>query len=226
MLNKTLALILLGGHAAVFAASQTAPSALQVAAAGDPYVFAMLLAHASVPSGIVLPYSATRHPPGPPDFGFRREPAIPIEGLAKAFDARHLQYRSVLLDGVLVIGPAAGLPEYLNRNSGLRPMEITGVMEATRRVLAALDPAFGKTGGGILGSRLSLDAEQSGESVRIFFDGTERRVVDALNTIARQARRTWIVVTTDEEEAPELLRVGFIHQGGASTGFDLKPRPE
>jgi hypothetical protein len=58
MLNKTLALILLGGHAAVFAASQTAPSALQVAAAGDPYVFAMLLAHASVPSGIVLPYSA------------------------------------------------------------------------------------------------------------------------------------------------------------------------
>jgi hypothetical protein len=118
------------------------------------------------------------------------------------------------------------LPEYLNRNSGLRRMEITGVMEATRRVLAALDPAFGKTGGGILGSRLSLDAEQSGESVRIFFDGTERRVVDALNTIARQARRTWIVVTTDEEEAPELLRVGFIHQGGASTGFDLKPRPE
>jgi hypothetical protein len=89
VLNKTLAPILLGACAAVFAASQTAPSALQVAAAGDPYAFVMLLAHASVPSGIVLPYSATRQPPGPPDFGFRREPAIAIEVLAKAFEPRH-----------------------------------------------------------------------------------------------------------------------------------------
>jgi hypothetical protein len=225
MLNKMLVVVLLAAYSAAIGISRAAPAALRVGAEGDPFVFAMLLAHASVPSGVVLSESATQHPPGPPDFTFKRGPTISTEELAKVFNARHPQYRAVLIDDVFVIGPAGGLPSYLNRTSGLQRMEIVGVMSATRRVLAALDPAFARKEGGILGSTINLDAEQRGDSTRIVFDGTERRVIDGLNTIAKQAGRTWLVVTSDDVKEPGHLKVGFMHPGGASTLQDVKVMP-
>jgi hypothetical protein len=95
----------------------------------------------------------------------KRDPSISTDELAKVFNARHPPYRAVVIDDVFVIGPAGGLPSYLNRKSGLRRMEIVGVMSATRRVLAALDPAFARKEGGVLGSTINLDAEQRGDSM-------------------------------------------------------------
>jgi hypothetical protein len=115
MLNKMIVVVLLAAYSAAIGSSQAAPAALRVGAEADPFVFAMLLAHASVPSGVVLPESATQHPPGPPDFTFKRDPTISTEELAKAFNARHPQYRATLIDDVLVVGPASGLPSYLDK---------------------------------------------------------------------------------------------------------------
>jgi hypothetical protein len=117
MLHKSILTLFVGIYAAAVASVQTEATALELAATGDPFVFAMMLADASVPSGIVL-----------------AEPAIP----------------------------------------------------------------------------------------RIVFDGTEHRVIDGLNAIARQAKTTWLVVTTDTEKEPKLLKVGFIHRGGSTTLVDVK----
>jgi hypothetical protein len=212
-----IVVVLLAAYAAAMERPQAAATALRAAAEGDPYVFAMMLAHASVPSGAVLPESITQHPSGPPDFAFERDAAISARELAIAFNGRHPQYRAEVIDGVLVICPADGLPSYLKRTSGLPPMDIVGVMDAARRVLAGLDPAFAKPQGGVIGSSINLDAEQRGDSTRIVFDGTERRVIDGLNTIAKQAKRTWLVITNQDAKGPVHLRVGFMHQGGSST---------
>jgi hypothetical protein len=224
MLNKMIVMVLLATHYAAIASSQAAPAALRAGAEGDPYVFAMLLAHASVPSGVVLPESATLRP-RLPDFSFKRNPILPTEELAKAFNARHPQYRATLIDDVLVIGSAGGLPSYLERRSGLQPTAVVGVMMATRKVLAALDTAFANTKGGTIDSRITLDAEQSGDSIRIVFDGTERRVIDDLNTIAKQAGRTWLVLTSDDVQEAGHLKVGFLHRGGSSTHLAVNVRP-
>jgi hypothetical protein len=103
-------------------------------------------------------------------------------------------------------------------------MEVVGVMTATRRVLAGLDPAFAREQGGILGSTM-IDPEQRGDLTRIVFDGAERRVIDGLNTIAKQAGRTWLVVTSDDVKEPGRVKVGFMHSGGASSLLDVKLMP-
>jgi hypothetical protein len=88
-----------------------------------------------------------------------------------------------------------------------------------------LCPAFATQQGGIIGSSINLDSEQRGDQTRIVFDGTERRVIDGLNTIAKQARRTWLVLTNRDGKGPTYLKVGFMHEGGSSTYLDVEVTP-
>jgi hypothetical protein len=181
----------------------------------------MMLADASIPSGIVLTASTSQLPRSRPDFAAAASPDVAIEELSKVFNASHSTYRSTIMKGVLVIHAASGLPGDLQKSSGLKATAVTGVISAARTVLARLDPTIDQPGG-ILGSTISLDSEQRGDSVRIVFDGTERQVVDGLNAIVRQAKTTWLVVVSDDDDAPRVVKAGFLYRGGTSAVVDVR----
>jgi hypothetical protein len=212
-------LTLMSLSAVALLAWQTAPSQLQLAAGSHPLVFAMMLAHASVPAGVELRASDAK-PRGRPDFGFRTEPAITTAALADAFNVTHIDYRATLSDGVLVIRPTGPTAPFLDRPSGIGRVEVTGVMEAARQLFAGLDPRLAAPGGRI-SSGINLDPSQSGDDVRLVLDGTGRTVIDVLNQIARQSGKVWFVEDSDDPKQPNVVRFGFLHPGGSSTGIDV-----
>jgi hypothetical protein len=210
--------------AAFVAASQgSQPSAitLQLSAKGDPFVFAMMLADASIPSGIVIRESTLQRPRGRPDFASAPLLGVATDELAKFFNDYHQQYRATLLGDVLVISGADGLPAYLTRDTSVGRTEIIGIMTATRRVIAGTD-SKNVDAGGTIGSSINADSDQRGDSKRIVFDGTQRRVIDGLNAIARQAKSTWIAVTNDTDKESVILKIGFIHRAGSTTLIDVR----
>jgi hypothetical protein len=220
-----MAIMFLSVGIAAASGIQMSVPALQVAARGDPFVFAMALADAAVPAGIILSESARQRPSGTPPRSPDRQINVSIEQLALTFNESHDLYRASLMDGVLVVAPASGLATDLFRSSGIGATNVIGVMNALRRAFSGLDPALGAPGG-IIGSYVNADAVERGESVPIVFDGTQRRIIDCLNAIARQANTTWIVVTSDEQPQPKIVKVGIIHAGGAGSFVDVQtPHP-
>jgi len=130
------------------------------------------------------------------------------------------------MDGVLVIAPTGELLGDLRRTCGIGAMEVTGIMSAVRGVFSRLDPAL-KVSGATLGSFVNSDPVERGDKVRLMFDGTEVRIVDCLNAIARQANVAWIVVTSDDKPEPKLVKAGVIRARGTSTFVDIHtPNPK
>src|SRR4051812_41824846 len=115
---KCMAIVFLSVGTAAASGIQISVPALRVAARGDPFVFAMALADAAVPAGIILSESAQQRPSGtppPPD----RQINVSIEQLARTFNGSHDLYRASLMDGVLVVAPAGELATDLLRRSGI-----------------------------------------------------------------------------------------------------------
>lgn len=220
MLNKIVVIITACVSGVVVMGAQSAQSALERAAGEDRLTFAMMLADASIPSGVVLSKSDYQRVIARPPFSGAKQPRAVAEELIQTFNARHSREKAALMDGVLVIGGAAGLPSALQKKSGLKPMEVKGVLSAAQKVMAALDPTLGGSGGSI-GSAIGVNPEQRGDALTIVFDGTEDRIVDGLNAIAKQSQKAWLIVVTDERPDAKVVRVAIIHRGGASTGVDL-----
>lgn len=212
-------LILVAWSGVALSVWQSAPSQLRLAAGSHPLVFAMMLAHASVPAGVELRASDAT-PRGRPDFGFKREPVITTAALADAFNDTRTDYSAALSDGVLVIRPTGSRASFLDRPSGIGRVEVTGVMNAARRLFAGLDPALAASGGTI-GSAINLDPSQRGDDVKLVLDGTGRPVIDVLNQIARQSGKVWFVEDSDDPKQPNVVRFGFLHPGGSSTAVDV-----
>lgn len=179
----------------------------------------MALADASVPSGLEL-WSSDRVPPDKPPFDINRRPTVGLAELAQAFNTYHDDYRAAVLDGVLVVRPARRRAAYLDRDSKLEPMVVTGLMAAERKIFADLDPALAKPGG-LAGSTINLDPSESGEYTNVFLDGGGRKVIDVLNQLAKQTQRAWLVITSNDDQAPRVLEFGLIHRGGSSTHVAL-----
>lgn len=197
---------------------------LERAASSPPLPFAMMLAHAGVPSGVVLGESEYRSPSGGrPDLNLPSGSVTSVEALAKAFNASHSAHRAVVLGDVLVIHRGTQLPELLRQRSGSGKGEVIGAMQAVRLAWSGVDSTLGPSGGGVLGSAISRDPEDRPESMRVVFDGSESRVVDALNAISRQTRRAWLVVVSDDPTS-SAAQIGLINRGGSSSMVPLRLR--
>src|SRR4051812_7362968 len=98
MLNKPILIVLLGAYAAVARPSQSPSATLQLSAKGDPYVFAMVLADASIPSGVVIRESMRQRPRGRPDFVSTSGSRVAPEELVKILNAYHQQYQAAVVD--------------------------------------------------------------------------------------------------------------------------------
>lgn len=197
---------------------------LERAALAPPLEFAMMLAQAGVPSGVVLGESESRSPTGgPPDPHLPRGAVTSVEVLARAFNASHSTHRAVVLGDVLVIHRGTALPELLTRRSGSGKGEVIGAMQAVRLAWSGLDPKLRPSGDGVLSSAIGVEAEDRSASMRVVFDGSEARVLDALNSIATQTRRTWLLVISDDPaSSPSTARIGLINRGGSVSLLSLQ----
>ncbi len=176
----------------------------------------MTLAEASVPSGVVVQESTWRGTVERPDFGFARKPEVTLDELAKAFNGRHADQQATVMDGVLVVHPGARLPESLRQPSGFARGSVVGAMDALRRVVSGIDPVLARPGG-VLGSRINADLADRSDTAQLVFDGSESRIVDGLNAIARQTRKTWLVVIADTGQPAPIIQVGFVNRGGSTS---------
>lgn len=219
MLGTLLVIGLFGTQPAISAAGHV-PAALLQESGRDPFSLLMLLTAASVPAGLEVRSADATPRGGQPDFHFDREPLVSLPELVDVFNARHSEYRATIIDGVFVMRPADRTAAYLDSPTSIGKLKVTGVMMAGRRVFASLDPRL-VAGGGILGSYINLDSAQAGEDLVISLDGQGRLVIDLLNQIASQSRRGWMVITTDDDRSPEVLKFGFMHRGGASTAVGI-----
>lgn len=200
------------------------PSALLVAAQQSPLELVMALADASVPAGLEL-LSSDRLPRRKPAFDVEPRPTVGLTDLRQAFNTRHADYRAAVLDDVLVVRPTRRTAAYLDQDSNLEPIVITGVMAAARKIFADLDPALARPGG-LAGSAINLDPQERGEYTDVSLDGRGRKVIDVLNQLAKQSQRAWVVITSNDDRPPRVLEFGLIHRGGSSTRVSLSGSDE
>lgn len=203
------------------------PSSLLVVARRSPWELAMLLANASVPSGLELRDIDDVPPLNRPDFNLARTPRVPASDLVRAFDSQHSDYRAILIDGVFVIRPVDRPVRFLDEPSSLTsPIAVTGILTAARRIFSPLDPAL-SDGRGIMGSFINVPPEELGENLPITVDGG-RRVIDDLNQIVRQSARMWYVVTRRRPDNEwQIVRFGFIQTQGVTIDQGLSlPRKD
>lgn len=201
--------------------AQTVPSQLRLATRADPMAFSMMLAHASVPAGVEL-RATDATPRSKPDLSFKPEPRMSLSDLVDAFNAGRADYRAAAIEGVLVIRPAAAKASYLDQPSGVGKLEVTGVLNAVRKVFAGLEPSLAT--GGVLGSYIGVNSDQRGDDVALVLDGTGRTVLDVLNQIAKQSGKTWFVVSSPDERSPTVLKFGVMHPGGSSSIIEIAGR--
>lgn len=146
------------------------------------------------------------------------------EALAKAFNASHSAHHAVVLEDVLVIHRGTQLPELLRQSSGSGKGEVIGAMQAVRLAWSGLDPTL-RSSGGMLSSAIGVDPEDRSKSMRVVFDGSESRVLDALNAISRQTRKTWLLVISDDPaSSPSAAQIGLINRGGSRSLLSLQLR--
>lgn len=219
MWRVVVSIILLACASVALPHAQSVPPQLQRAARADPLVFGMMLAQSSLPAGMEL-RAADATPRGRPDFSVKSDAGITTAALADVFNGSRNDYRAALSDGVLVIRPTGPRALFLDRQSGIGRVEVTGVMNAARKVFAELDPSLAAPGGTI-GSAINLDPSERGDDVALVLDGTGRTVIDVLNQIAKQSGKVWFVAESAHPEAPDVVRFGFLHAGGASTAVEV-----
>lgn len=197
-----------------------APTSLMTAAKRDPVVFLMVAAHLGVPAGLEV-RASDQQPSGRPNFESADQTTVPLREVVAAFNAAHSDYHAQLIDAVLVIRPLQRKADFLDQTSSVGQIEIVGVMFVARSIFAAIDPSLDPSGP-MLGSRIGLDADAAGESVPIRLNGHARTNIQLLNDVVSQSPRGWMVVTDVDAPSPQIVRVGFMHRGGASTSVALR----
>jgi len=203
----------------------TVPSPLITMAQRPPWEFAMLLANASVPSGLEVRDIDVVRPLKRPNFALDRSVNIPVADLIKAFNSQHTDYHAELANGVFVVRPTVRPARFLDQPSHLTsPIVATGLMGAARRLFAPLDPSLA-SGLGTTGSFVNASPDDLGENIPISVNG-DRNVIDSLNQIVLQSPRTWYVVTTKRQNGETLIiRFGFIHGQGITIEQTLPAPP-
>jgi hypothetical protein len=199
----------------------TAPANLLIAAQKSPGEFAMLLATASVPSGIELKEGDEFYPSVNPDYTMNVTNTVPVTDLVKMFNSQHHDYRATTVDGVLVIRPLEGRVRYLDEPSPIKGhTAVVGLMTAAKHVFLPLQPGLlGPT----VGSRLGEG--DRGEDAHVALDGVgSQKVMDSLNQIVRQVPRTWYVVSRQVGDEWQIARFGFLHGSGMTSYTNLLPR--
>lgn len=179
--------------------------------------FAMLLANFSVPSGIeIRKADAARF--GPMRFDTGRDTQVAATRVVDTFNATHADYHAALTNDVLVIRPVSGAARFLDERSTVKRIDVTGMMGVLRQVFAQLVPSLGIPPTGIARSFLGGVPPDLGDEVVVRVDGVdgEKRVIDVLNDIVKQAPRTWYVETetTDHAKEPRIVRIGFLLRNG------------
>ena len=203
-----------GASVALRGLDDQVPRALVLESGRPVLEFAMLMANASIPSGIEIRHADATH--------FRRlrfdqvsGSTVPVSTLVDQFNTTHADYRASMKDGVLVIRPVERTTRFLDERSTLQPVQVTGVMNALTRVFGQLVPSLAVPSAS-LGSFLGGVPPDLGENVTIDLNGAGRPVLDVLIDIVKQAPRTWYVETepVDEGANPRISRIGFLLANG------------
>ena len=207
MVRYVVAIAVACASAALPQVQSTVPSSLLSSVGSSPIEFTVLLAEASVPSGLEIkePGDSRSRPVPYADADSGRR--IPATQLAARFNAVHSDYHALVMDGVFVIRPVGDNAAFLDERSAIDPpISITGRMQAARRI-------FGMHGA-ILGSTFSLE----GEDKPIVLDGTGgRKVIDTLNEIVMQSPSAWQVTTRKQGNQWRVVAFGFIRKDGSSS---------
>lgn len=196
---------------------QQVPALLLLESSRPTIEFAMLLADASVPSGIEI-----RQTDGAYfrqlQFGLDRRDTVPVTKVIDAFNVTHADYQAALRDGVFVIRPIGRRAQFIDTPSIVQRLDVAGMMNALNKVFAQLVPSLGIPPAGIIRNFLGGVPPDLGDEVVVHVDGFdgEKRVIDVLNDIVKQAPRTWYVETstTDHTKEPQIVRVGFLLRNG------------
>jgi hypothetical protein len=214
MLKKMMTL-LIGMSSVVITQSkqgQTVPAALLVHASRPVSDFTQYLAEMSVPAGVEIRridnawFSQL-------ESNIDRKATVALQEVIQAFNKSHREYQAQLMDGVLVVRPIQRTATFLDQSSTLQRVDVTGVRTALDRVFAQLKPALAGAGGRT-GSYLGGAADDFGDQTVISLDGIDRRVIDVLNQIVRQAPRTWLVETSDDDTSARVVRFGMLLPNG------------
>jgi hypothetical protein len=222
MMSIRMSIIVMVGVVAAQAAatpgSQRVSEALLKAADLDPMPFVMMLAQAGIPAGLEV-RASDEIPRGKPNLQFTNNQMVTLIEVVAAFNSRHIGYRAELREGVFVIRPVQNRAAYLDRPSSIGHVTVSGPMSAAGKIFAPLNPTLNGTGG-TLGSSINVAGTQMGENTLIDINGHGRTNEQLLNEVVRQSPRAWIVTTNGDAEA-RVVKVGFMHPGGAATFVDV-----
>jgi hypothetical protein len=186
------------------------PAAVVEAAQQSPVDFAAALAGAAVPSGFEIK-EADDGPPSAPAAGLvDPQQKVALTEVISAFEGRHPGYRARMTAGVLVVRPVEDALPFLDEPSTIYPAaNVTGIMDAARRVFLPLDP---RLSGPVLNG-----IGRPGDQVPVALDGSGgRTVIDTLNQIVTQVRgRAWVVTTKKLGRDVRVIGFGFIDGDGS-----------
>jgi hypothetical protein len=188
----------------------------------SPVTVVMLLANARVPSGLEVRASEPWQPRSMPDFDAPALPEVSGDTFVRAFNTAHADYQAAIQTGAIVIRPVGRHASYLDAPTTVGLMVVDGVMAAARKIFARLDPTVDGPGA-ILGS-YGISPAEAGEAAPISLDGYGQTTVDLLNQVVTESPRAWYVVISDDSGPARIIRFGFVHAHGSSTGIDLSRR--
>jgi hypothetical protein len=216
MINRLLFLIV--ATCAIAQSSERLPAALLAETSRDPAGFIRVLADNAIPAGLEI-READVQPRARQRVDLDRRESTDASQVIASFNRVHADYQAALVDGVIVIRPAKRMPDYLDQPAQVGQFTSKGLMPAVKKVFAPLDPKLGG-GGGELGSYLGPVGitVDHGEQADVTVDARGVTTLSVLNHIARQAPgHPWLVVVAYVEDAPRIVRVGFVHRYDTTT---------
>jgi hypothetical protein len=189
--------------------ADTVPSYLLTATERPFAEFMMLLANASIRSGLEVKEVdnlAVTRPPSRPKGGIKQ---VPRELLIEALKAQKPRYQASWVGDVLVIRPATGRVRFLDSASPIQMRTtVVGVMQALRTILSPLDERLLTPG---VGTGKGFEALKA-LTANITLDGSNRRtVIDTLNQVVSQNQGAWRLVTRFEEDDWRVVELGFTY---------------
>jgi hypothetical protein len=208
MWKLAVAELVSSGGIVVSGQPQHAAPSLSLAATQRPAIeFATALLRASIPCGVEvreaddLPVSA----------GVATGESVSLGVALAAFAKSHPDYHAAITGGVVVIRPTTGALEFLNQASAIRsPMQVTGVMQAVRRVIyTQLNPA------GLNWVTLNSMGRPGWDTPILLEGGPGRTVLEALNgVVLKVPGYAWVLWTRTEGGASRLATMGVLERNG------------